>query len=106
MEAAKEFGGKLFNALSINDVKIFWQSSLNNAVRNHAFLRPSDAPELLNVPWEFLYQASVDRFIDLWVETPVVRYLDLSGHLAPLRIRSPLRVLVMIASPRDSQRWT
>jgi hypothetical protein len=105
MEAAKEFGGKLFNALFTDDVKSCWQSSLNDAARNHAGLRLrlrlSDAPELLDVPWEFLYHASLNRFLVLSVETPLVRYLDLSGHIAPLTIRFPLRVLVMIASPRD-----
>lgn len=44
MEAAKEFGGKLFNALFTDEVKSCWQSSLNDAARHDAGLRLSDAP--------------------------------------------------------------
>lgn len=105
MEAAKEFGGKLFNALFADDVKSCWQNSLNDANRNQAGLRLrlrlSDTPELLDIPWEFLYYASLNRFLALSVETPLIRYLDLPGHITTLIVRSPLRVLVMIANPRD-----
>lgn len=105
MEAAKEFGGKLFNALFADDVKSCWQNSLSDATRNQTGLRLrlrlSDAPELLDIPWEFLYYAPLNRFLTLSVDTPLVRYLDLPGHSVALTVRSQLRVLVMIASPHD-----
>ena len=41
------------------------------------------------------------RFLALSIETPLVRYLDLPERIQPLGIVPPLKVLVMISSPRD-----
>ena len=105
METAKEFGKKLFAALFGGEVGNCLQSSISEAGRTNSGvrirLRLSDTPELLDVPWEFLYDASVNRFLALSVDTPLVRYLDLPGRIKPLLVTPPLRILVMIASPSD-----
>jgi tetratricopeptide (TPR) repeat protein len=64
-------------------------------------LRLSDAPELADLPWEYLYNRSARRFLALSEWTPVVRYLEFPGRVRPLAVRPPLRVLVLIASPTD-----
>ncbi|MEP6872575.1 MAG: CHAT domain-containing protein [Anaerolineaceae bacterium] len=64
-------------------------------------LRLSETPELADLPWEYLYNAPLNRFLSLSTETPVVRYLDLPERVQPLCVELPIRVLVMVASPND-----
>lgn len=105
LETAKLFGKRLFDALFNGEVGACYRSSLNevNGKENglRLRLRLSEAPELVDVPWEFLYDATVNRFLNLSVDTPLVRYLDLPGAIKPLLVKPPLRVLVMISSPTD-----
>jgi hypothetical protein len=54
-----------------------------------------------DLPWEFLYNRSVNRFIALSVHTPLVRYMELPERIQPIAVKPPIRVLVMISSPSD-----
>jgi hypothetical protein len=105
MTAAKEFGGRLFDSVFEGAILGVLQSSLNEASQRDAGLRIrlrlSGTPELVDLPWEYLYDSSLNRFLSLSVDTPVIRYLDLPGRIEPLAVTPPLRVLVMISSPRD-----
>lgn len=105
LAAAKEFGGKLYAAVFAAEVNDCLQRSLMEAAGQSAGLRfrlrLSSAPELLDLPWELLYQPAQNRFLALSVETPLVRYLDLPGRVTPLAVTPPLNILVVIASPRD-----
>jgi S1-C subfamily serine protease len=105
MEAAKTVGGRLFEAVFDDQVLASLRSSLDEAGRQgvglRIRLRLAEAPELLDVPWEYLYNSTLNRFLSLSVETPLVRYLELPERIRPLAVRPPLRVLVMISSPRD-----
>jgi hypothetical protein len=108
MALAKDFGGKLYRAAFGAGVQGCFRSSLDEA--NHRGgrlrirLRLKDAPELADLPWEFLYNPELNRFYCLSVESPIVRYLDLPMPIAPLTIQPPLRILVLIASPQDYER--
>ena len=105
MQAAKQFGGKLFDAVFAGEVRGALRSSVDAATRESAGLRMrlrlADAPELVDLPWEFLYNASLNRFLALSNKTPLVRYIELPETPRPLKISPPLRVLVMISSPTD-----
>lgn len=106
METVKAFGNKLFEAVFQNDVHTCFRSSLNEAAQQEAGLRLrlrlSDAPKLVEVPWEYLYyNSTLNRFLCLSVETPVVRYIDLPERIRSLAVKPPLRILVMISSPSD-----
>jgi CHAT domain len=61
----------------------------------------TDCPELANLPWELLYDASDDSFVALSVETPVVRYLQLPSQPRAVGVRLPLEVLVIRSAPVD-----
>ena len=89
MASAKAFGGRLFNEVFSGDVRGCLRSSLDQV------------PALADLPWEFLYNSGMNRFLGLSVETPLVRYLDLPERIRPLSIKPPLRVLMMISSPSD-----
>jgi hypothetical protein len=105
MEAAKSFGGRLFDAVFGGDVRECLRSSLDEADRQEAGLRLrlrlADVPELADLPWEYLYNPALNRFFVLSAETPLVRYLDLPERIRPLAVQPPLKVLVVISSPSD-----
>ncbi|MGB8648077.1 MAG: SUMF1/EgtB/PvdO family nonheme iron enzyme [Anaerolineae bacterium] len=105
MRAAKTFGGKLFNAVFSGDLKSCLATSQYAAEQQgnglRVRLRLTNAPDLTDLPWEYLYDASRNRFLSLSVQTPLVRYLDLPERIRPLTIQLPLRILVMISSPND-----
>jgi tetratricopeptide (TPR) repeat protein len=107
MEAAavRDFGGRLFDAVFRDELRVALATSLDRAESRDAGLRLrlrfSDAPELADLPWEYLYDRGARRFLALSEWTPVVRYLEFPGRVRPLAVQPPLRVLVLIASPSD-----
>lgn len=102
LEEAKRVGTLLSEALLADKV-----GELFAAVRRDAdgagrgvrlTLHLDDAPELMEVPWEFLYR---DRgFVAQSIYTPVVRSLDLGTGILPRPVTGPLRILGVVSSPR------
>ena len=105
MQAAKAFGTQLFETVFSGRVHDVYQNAFRSAEREgnslRLLLRLSDVPELVNVPWEYLYAPVLGRFLALSTDTPVVRYMDNPSQILPLKIQAPLRILVMISSPRE-----
>ena len=101
----KDFGGKLYGAVFTGEVRDRLLSSLSQTggrgVGLRLRLRLNDAPALAELPWEFLYDPGLNRFLAQSRRTPLVRYLDLPDPPAPLGVDGPLRLLVMISSPSD-----
>jgi hypothetical protein len=104
LQAAKSFGAALFGAVFAGPIGGCFDASLEAAKREgHGLrvrLRLADAA-LADLPWEYLYNPSVNRFLALSVHTPLVRYMDLPDPVQPLSVSPPIRVLVMISSPAD-----
>jgi hypothetical protein len=104
MTTAKSFGGALFNAVFAGDVRACFRSAVDEARRENTRvrlrLRLAD-PVLADLPWEFLYNPAVNRFLALSVQTPLVRYMELPDVIQPVAVTPPIRVLVMISSPTD-----
>ncbi len=105
MKTAKDFGGRLFEAAFHGELLGCLRTSLAEAkalkVGLRLRLRMRKAPELVDLPWEYLYDPSCNRFFALSVRTPVVRDLELTERIPPLSVSPPLRVLVMLSNPRD-----
>ena len=59
------------------------------------------APELSQVPWEYLYDHPSFMSISTW--TPIVRYLDLPKAKRPLQIALPLRIIGVVSAPSDAE---
>lgn len=99
----KEFGGKLYAAVFQDELRGLLSRSLSQTRTQgtglRLRLRLTDAPELGELPWEFLYDGRLNRFLAQSRRTPLVRYLDLPDPPHPLTAERPLRVLVMISSP-------
>jgi CHAT domain len=105
MELAKGFGAKLFGALFEGDVRELYRSSMSETRGGGGGLRLTlsltGAPELLQVPWEYLYDHPSFLSISTW--TPIVRYLDLPKPRRPLQIELPLRILALVSAPTDAE---
>ncbi|GAA5032597.1 hypothetical protein GCM10023258_31710 [Terrabacter aeriphilus] len=101
----KEYGRRLGEALLSGDVGRAFRDSLAAASgSDHDLrlrLRLDLVPDLDAVPWEYLYDTGLGRFITLSQETPVVRLLDALERPPVVAVDAPLRVLVMISSPSD-----
>ena len=101
MEEAKRFGGELFDALIQRDVAETYDGARHVASTAERGLRVtlqlSSVPELMEVPWEFLYERP--NFLAQSIYTPVVRSLDLKRTRPPRKITPPLRILGMISAP-------
>jgi len=105
-DVVKSWGENLFEAVFANDVRAIYKSSLDlvNAKGGHGLrirLHLQDVVELSHLPWEYLYQAATNQFLCNSRQTPIVRYLEIPKLIAPLTIKLPLRLLVMISSPTN-----
>jgi hypothetical protein len=105
IQGTKEVGGKLFDALFTRGLATCLAMSRDHCHTAGEGLRLrlnlTETPSLLNLPWEFLYDRSINRFLSLSDETPIVRYLAVDHPANPLKTPLPLRVLVMVSSPDD-----
>jgi hypothetical protein len=101
MKEVKNFGSQLFDALMRDQVAMVYEAARAAAEEKDRGLRItlllSGAPELMRLPWEFLYQRP--RFLSQSIRSPVVRSLDLATASRPRRVRPPLRILGMVSSP-------
>jgi CHAT domain len=99
-----DFGSTLFDTVFAGDVGIAYRLARSDAERAGESLRVtlalSGAPDLMELPWEYLYDEPEFLAISKW--TPVVRYLDTGGALVPLKVELPLRILAMVSSPEGA----
>ena len=106
LELVRAFGGGLFDAVFSGRVRDVYRSSLASALGEGCGMRISLAltgtPELMHIPWEYLYDDPAFLSISTW--TPVVRYLDLVSTRRPLHVEPPLRIMAMVSSPVDLAR--
>lgn len=101
MEEARQFGERLFDALMVEEVRDVFRSARGVAENSRKGLRLtlclSDAPALMDLPWEFLYEKP--RFLSQSIYSPVARSLDLRDVPMPYPLSLPLNVLGLISSP-------
>ncbi len=101
----KDYGARLGGALLAGDVGRLFRESLSTAKGQGSGLRLrlflAGSPDLEPVPWEYLYDSQLGRFLTLSTQTPIVRSFDALDVPAAVRVTAPLRVLVLISSPSD-----
>jgi hypothetical protein len=103
-QTVQTFGQRLFEALFTGEVLGLYDVNRSDAARQGLGVRLRLrilAPELATLPWEYLYDARLGSYICLSRNTPLVRYLEVAQALQPLKIKPPLRILGVIASPGD-----
>jgi formylglycine-generating enzyme required for sulfatase activity len=105
MAAAKTLGARLWDAVFNGVVRDCWHGSLSAAEERgrglRLRLRLGEAPELADIPWEYLYMSAAGRFLSLSQKTPLIRYLDLPQRITPLAVTPPLTILALISTPTD-----
>lgn len=100
----QSFGGALFDALIQGDIRTAYDRSrqLTSGAEQGLRLKLRIlAPELLTVPWEFLFDARSQEFVALSRRTPVMRYLELLLPDPDFAVTPPLRILGIVAAPTD-----
>jgi tetratricopeptide (TPR) repeat protein len=103
-QAVQDFGRDLFAALFTGEVRSRYDVSQREAAGQDAGLRLKlrvQSPVLAVLPWEFLYDPRQAEYVCLSHHTPMIRYLELPQVIQPLTVTPPLRILGMVASPRD-----
>ncbi|MGZ4306826.1 MAG: CHAT domain-containing protein [Solirubrobacteraceae bacterium] len=100
---ARSFGGRLFKALFQGRIHELYRDALGHARAEDRGVRItlclSGSPELIDVPWEYLFDEP--DFLAVSAFTPVVRYLDLPRAHRPLLVEAPLHLLGVVSSPAD-----
>jgi hypothetical protein len=100
---ARSFGGRLFRALFQGPIYELYRDALGHARGADRGIRItlclSGSPELIDVPWEYLFDEP--DFLAVSAFTPVVRYLDLPRAHRPLLVEPPLRLLGVVSNPSD-----
>jgi hypothetical protein len=106
IDDARRFGGGLFTALFSGPVLDLYRDALVHARSEDRGVRItlclSGSPELIDVPWEYLFDDP--DFLAVSAFTPVVRYLDLPRAHRPLSVAPPLRLLGIVSSPAEYER--
>jgi hypothetical protein len=107
--APRDVGEALFRSLFTGKVRSLYDQSVGSTaakpgcgLRIQLKLNPEhpDLARLYSLPWELLYRPDTQDFLSLSRMSPVVRYLDVSRPTSPWPLPSPLRILVVIASPK------
>lgn len=104
-DSPKAFGTRLFDALFTGQIRFALRSSRHVAANHHRGLRLrlsfADAPELASLPWELLYDSERRQFPCRLPAYPTVRVVDVPDVIAPLALTGPIRMLVVVSSPRN-----
>lgn len=105
--AARDFGGRLFDTVFADSIRhVFERSRGMMFSANHDLrvrLRLTNVPDLLDLPWELLFDQGAGRFLALEPFITLVRHRPVAEPLAPMQVERPLRVLVASASPHDER---
>jgi len=103
LQTLQDFGQRLFLALFPKSVRALLQSSYRMAYEQRTHLRIrlqlEHSPQLQAVPWEYLYDPMRGEYLALSQHTPLARYTQLMHRIQPLGLKTPLRMLVVIACP-------
>ena len=101
----QSLGQSLFDTLFSGRIRDLFNKAVNSLneereerLRIRLCIQP---PELVALPWEFLYWSDVDDFLCLDRRYSVVRYQDLPVLFGPLKVELPLRIFGMISLPND-----
>jgi hypothetical protein len=104
-QVVQDFGKQLFETLMVGDIRSRYDVCRHLASQQEETgvrLRLNiQAPELVALPWEFLYDEREGEYICFSRSTTLIRYLGLTQPIQSLTVAPPLRILGMIATPAD-----
>ena len=95
-----DIGRHLFKLVFADEIELLFERSAGKALgRETRGLRIRlriEAPELIVLPWEFLYWPRKEHFLGASVQCPLVRYLEICEPIDNLEVALPLKMLVAI----------
>lgn len=101
----EKFGRLLFESIFHDDVGNLYRESIKTAKNKkmglRIRLRVTNFPELVRIPWEFLYDNRTNSFLCLSNDISIVRYIELISPTKRLSVASTLNILVIISDPSD-----
>ena len=100
----RRVGASLFDAFVSGQIRDLYRASIALTKERHSGLRLKlliDPPELARAPWELLYDGQNRCYLGLSSKTPIVRHPKVPQAVEPLRVEPPLRILGLIANPRE-----
>lgn len=107
MDLVRGFGERLYSALIKGGIRDHYKALYAESVGKNSGIRLrlelGEAPDLLILPWELLFDRDAYQFLALMEKTAVVRSLGVSVPLRPLDVTSPLRVLVLAPQPKGTE---
>jgi hypothetical protein len=100
----REFGGAFFKDvfLDAGPIADTYKESLKRLGGDQRRLRVKlriEAPELAQLPWEYLYNTGDKQWLGLQYRTPILRFPTLGRAPRDSAVDGPLNVLGMIANP-------
>jgi streptogramin lyase len=102
-DEAKPFGKRLFESLMADEVGALYRGARQVADSSNRGLRVTlyltNVPELMEIPWEYLYDPRDAFFLSQWTYTPLVRSLDLPSALPPRELTLPITILGIASAP-------
>ena len=101
---AAELGTSLAAALFTGEIGFAYAAAVDAVDRREGrglrlTLSLAETPELLDVPWEFLYRRPT--FLAVQPHLPLVRHVEVGPILEPPVIEDAVRILGVVASPQD-----
>lgn len=106
----RKIGAQLFHSLLLqsDEIRLLYSGSrkvLPKTTRLRVKLR-IDADPLAALPWEYFYDELVlNDFLGLDAQTSLVRYIHLAQPVQKLEVQGPLRILGMVANPRNGNEY-
>ncbi len=100
----REFGGAFFKDvfLDAGPIADTYKESLKKLGGDQRRLRVKlriEAPELAQLPWEYLYNSRDSQWVGLQYRTPIIRFPARRREFGDSIVDGPLNVLGMIANP-------
>ena len=101
---AAELGSALAAALFTGEIGFAYAAAVDAVDRREGrglrlTLSLAETPELLDVPWEFLYRRPT--FLAVQPHLPLVRHVEVGPIVDPPVIEDAVRILGVVASPQD-----
>jgi hypothetical protein len=104
---ARDLGDALFRSVFRDEVLRRFEEGLDTAHGRRAGLRLrlqfGAAPELIKLPWEFLYREATHDFLAMSPDIAIVRDVGLATDLALPALEGPLEILVVAADPSQDE---
>jgi tetratricopeptide (TPR) repeat protein len=96
----RDFGKELFNSVFAGEILGYYKSHVKDKehIRLKLFFK-KDEPELLRIPWEFIFDG--DNFLSALPSVSLLRVIEGISSKAREKVKGKIRMLAIVSSPLD-----